>query len=159
VGVPGAHNILNALAAAALAQALGAGPEAIREGLAGFQGIAGRFVLHKRQGFSLVDDCYNANPKSMQAALDTFAKMSGGTGRVLVLGDMLELGGASREAHLELGRQAARLSPVLLCLTGEFSEWVARGAREEGLTAEQMVFFDDPSMLADRLLGQVQRGE
>jgi UDP-N-acetylmuramoyl-tripeptide--D-alanyl-D-alanine ligase len=159
VGVPGAHNMLNALAAAALARTLGAPAEAIREGLARFQGIAGRFVVHEREGFTLVDDSYNANPRSMKAALDTLAKVSGQAPRILVLGDMLELGEFSAEAHLELGRQAGRLVPALLCVAGEFGGWVERGARESGLEAEHIGIFDDPAALAARLLARARGGE
>jgi len=159
MAAPGRHNLLNALAAAALAAELGAGAEDIREGLRDFRGVSGRFLLQRREGFVLVDDSYNANPRSMQAALETFGRLSGGADRLLVLGDMLELGGFSVEAHLELGRQAGRLRPRLLCLTGEFSRWVRQGAVEAGLASERVVFFDHPQALAASLLPQVRTGE
>ena len=159
IGAPGRHSLYNALAAAALAHEMGARAEDIREGLLRFQGIAGRFLVQPRDAFTLVDDSYNANPLSMQAALETLAGMSGAAGRILVLGDMLELGDLSAEAHLELGRQAGGLEPMLLCLTGEFSKGVEQGALEQGLAPERVVRFDDPQDLAARLLGQVGSGE
>ena len=72
---------------------------------------------------------------------------------------MLELGGFSGEAHIELGRKAARVRPSLLCVTGEYAKWVVQGAREQGLPADRVVVFEDAKTVAQKILERMQRGE
>jgi UDP-N-acetylmuramoyl-tripeptide--D-alanyl-D-alanine ligase len=112
LGFVGEHNAMNAAAAAALARALSYSFEEISAGLA----VARPFTHRSRLvagagGITILDDCYNASPPSMEAALATLASLrtgaSGYTGRsVAVLGDMLELGEAEEGAHRDLGRRA-----------------------------------------------------
>ncbi|TWI58471.1 UDP-N-acetylmuramoyl-tripeptide--D-alanyl-D-alanine ligase [Pseudomonas duriflava] len=101
----GEHNVLNALAAAAAAHAVGISIESIVIGLEALQPVKGRTVVKRgAQGARVIDDSYNANPGSMKAAVDV---LSGFTGRtVLVAGDMGELGEWATEAHAELGSYA-----------------------------------------------------
>ena len=159
IQLPGRHNISNALAAAALSFSLGVSRDAIQEGLARFRPISGRFVLRRHKNFMLVDDCYNANPGSMESALETLQRISGTADRILVLGDMLELGAFSRAAHLELGRRAVQAQPSLLCVTGDFSRWVKQAAEEEGFPPEQIVLFTDADEVAGKILSRLQGGE
>ncbi|NBO75081.1 MAG: UDP-N-acetylmuramoyl-tripeptide--D-alanyl-D-alanine ligase, partial [Gammaproteobacteria bacterium] len=101
----GKHNVLNALGAAAAASAAGATLGEISSGLARMRPVAGRLQLRAaREGAWLIDDSYNANPSSLEAAIDVLESLGGR--RVLVLGEMAELGAFSREAHLEAGRYA-----------------------------------------------------
>jgi UDP-N-acetylmuramoyl-tripeptide--D-alanyl-D-alanine ligase len=103
--LPGRHNIMNALAATAVAQAAGAGLDDIRAGLESLQPVAGRFNIHRLAGgIVLIDDTYNANPESLQAALDVLAGAEGETW--LVLGDMGELGETAAELHAAAGDRA-----------------------------------------------------
>jgi len=159
IRIPGKHNLYNALAAIALAQALGATMEAIAAGPALFEGAPGRFVPHRRDRFTIVDDSYNANPQSMQAALETFSELSGEAVRMLVLGDMLELGRFSEDAHLELGERAARTDPALLCITGDFAEWVRKGALRGGCASERIFLFEEPEEATERILERIRGGE
>jgi len=102
--LPGRHAVANALAAAAMALAAGAGFEAIVAGLQGAEPVKGRQVAHAlANGNVLVDDSYNANPGSLAAAIATLA---GSGGAWLVLGDMRELGPEGPALHAEAGRQA-----------------------------------------------------
>jgi UDP-N-acetylmuramoyl-tripeptide--D-alanyl-D-alanine ligase len=109
----GAHNALNAAAAFALALALGIPVELCVEGLARARPFLRRLnVLEAPGGLTVLDDCYNANPASMEAALET-ARSLAGPGRVVaVLGDMLELGPGETEEHRRLGMLASRLAQV-----------------------------------------------
>ncbi len=159
IHLPGRHNLTNALAAVALSSALGAPLEAIEEGLARFQTMQGRFAVRMYEDFTIVDDSYNANPASMESALETLCAVSGDAARMLVLGDMLELGDFSEEAHSELGRKAARVEPSLLCITGDYADWVKQGAGEQGLPEERIVLFEDVQSVAQEILAKMKGGE
>ena len=106
--LPGAHNVRNALAAAACALAAGAGPEAIARGLASFAPVAGRSQARplrwRGAAVTLVDDSHNANPASVLAAIDVLAALPGP--RWLVLGDMAEVGAQGPAFHAEVGARA-----------------------------------------------------
>ncbi|MEO8992787.1 MAG: UDP-N-acetylmuramoyl-tripeptide--D-alanyl-D-alanine ligase [Nitrosospira sp.] len=118
--VPGAHNVRNALAAAAVAVAMGVGTEAIASGLSGFPGVKGRMQKkHGRHEATLIDDSYNANPESVRAALAVLAKAAGT--KILVLGDMGELGGSARDFHERIGTEARMAGIDKLWALGELS--------------------------------------
>lgn len=108
--LPGRHNVANALAAAALAMSVGASLEAVRQGLKQLQGVPGRlFPIALAEDKLLLDDSYNANVGSMTAAAQVLADMPGY--RVMVVGDMAELGVDAEECHRQVG-EAARLAGV-----------------------------------------------
>jgi len=108
--LPGRHNIANALAAAALASAVGAPLTAIQAGLAGLKPVPGRlFPVRLSEGKQLLDDTYNANVGSMTAAVQVLSEMPGY--RVLVAGDMGELGAEAEACHRQVG-EAAKLAAI-----------------------------------------------
>ena len=105
LALAGKHNVINALGAAAAAVTAGATLEQVAAGLAAMRSVAGRLQWRSATcGASLIDDSYNANPSSMQAAIDVLANQS--ARRWLVIGDMGELGDFATEAHREAGRYA-----------------------------------------------------
>ena len=105
LAIPGLHNVMNALAAAACAHAAGIAPQAIAAGLGNFRPYSGRLQIRKTpEGATLIDDSYNANPDSVRAAIDVLAAAPGRT--VLVLGDMGEVGDDGPDFHSEIGRYA-----------------------------------------------------
>jgi UDP-N-acetylmuramoyl-tripeptide--D-alanyl-D-alanine ligase len=134
----GPHNAANAAAAAAAAVVLGCNDREIVEGLAKVKTVGRRLRVEKLTwGLSLIDDCYNANPASMAAALQTLAELAAGTPGarpVAVLGDMLELGPIETEAHRELGERAALAGVRLLAGFGPRSRATVAAARAAGLT-------------------------
>lgn len=129
----GLHNVYNALAAAAVAHVLGMAPLVIRDGLESFTPFEKRFSLEEIGSITLIDDSYNANPGSMQAALVTLRDIKEQCRGIAVLGDMLELGENSDTAHAEVGRLAASCVDRLYIM-GEMAEAVALGAISEGLS-------------------------
>jgi len=117
----GAHNVPNALAAAALARELGLDLDGIADGLrAATARSRWRMEVHQRgDGVTVINDAYNANPESVRAALDALAHLTQGGGRgFAVLGPMAELGGTSRASHEDIGEYAARLDSSGLAGSG-----------------------------------------
>jgi len=144
LAMPGRHNVLNALAAASLALGCGASLDAIAEGLAAAQPVAGRLVTHRlASGAIVIDDSYNANPGSLHAAIDTLAAQPGQNW--LVLGDMRELGADEVMLHAEAGRRAQAAGIARLYTLGPLS---AHAAQAFGTNARS---FEDHAALAAAL--------
>lgn len=123
---------INAAAAAAMALAAGVTEDAVREGLQGFRGIKGRYLVHRLPRLVVVDDTYNANPDSMAAGLTTLGRAFPADKKVLVLGDMLELGPESPAEHRKVGQVASSLAPELLIAVGKEAHEIAAGAAALG---------------------------
>jgi UDP-N-acetylmuramoyl-tripeptide--D-alanyl-D-alanine ligase len=119
--LPGKHNVMNALAATAAALAAGASLDDVRDGLESMTAVAGRFTVHQLPGnVTLIDDTYNANPESLQVALDVLAQAQGETW--LVLGDMGELGDDAAALHYKAGSQAQAAGISRLYSLGELAQ-------------------------------------
>ena len=137
LAIPGAHNVRNALAAAACAYAAGISPQVIGEGLAAFRPYAGR--LQARQtagGATVIDDTYNANPDSVRAAIDVLAACPAPT--VLVLGDMGEVGEQGPGFHREVGAYARSCNISRLLATGEATRHAVAAFGEAGAHADSI---------------------
>lgn len=158
LAVAGRHNVHNALAAAAGAVALGVAVPAIVAGLEAFRPRAGRMdrVLLADE-VVLFDDSYNANPLSVQAALQTLAE-SGGRQKFAVLGDMLELGADAATLHRETGRAAARCVQGVIAL-GPLAPEVVAGARAGGLPADRVAVAADHAAALALLQRWLQPGD
>lgn len=123
------HNLMNATIAVAIGVALGIAPRELREGAreVSLSGMRGQ-EIDLAAGGVLIDDCYNANPVAMRAALDHLALAAGGARRrVAVLGDMLELGPRAAEFHRSVGREAAERRVDLLIGVGDLAAGYAEG--------------------------------
>ncbi|MBY4676602.1 UDP-N-acetylmuramoyl-tripeptide--D-alanyl-D-alanine ligase [Marinobacterium sp. CAU 1594] len=147
--VMGRHNVANAAAAAAACRAQDLSLELIASGLAGFQAVPGRMCpKQSAQGALLIDDSYNANPASVKAAVDVLAGLPGEQ-RVLVLGDMAELGDTAAEQHAEVGRYAAEQGIDRLLAVGALSCHTVAGFN--GINEGRAALFEDRPALVSAL--------
>ncbi len=163
LGVSGRHQVANAVAAAALARALGVAREIVVRGLTAARPRSRwRMELGRRaDGALVVNDAYNANPESMRAALDTVAGMLGdrpGAVGWAVLGDMLELGATAEAEHRSLGAYAAGQGLSRVIALGEFADAVVAGAEEAG-TGVRAEVADDRDDAVRRVLAAVAPGD
>ena len=146
--VPGAHNVRNALAAIAAAVALNIANADIAAGLKNFLGVAGRMQRHvTAHGAQLIDDSYNANPASLRAALRVLTQATGK--KILVLGDMGELGAEAAELHGQLGAEARELGIDELLALGELTRHTVR---EFGAGAQHFTSMEDLLAALDKKL-------
>jgi UDP-N-acetylmuramoyl-tripeptide--D-alanyl-D-alanine ligase len=129
----GAHNVVNALAAAALAVELGLGAAAVADGLSAATARSKwrMEVTERPDGVTVINDAYNANPEAMAAALDTLAAVARGRRSFAVLGPMNELGDESERLHSETGGRAARAGVAGLIVVGEAAAPILSGAKAE----------------------------
>src|SRR5690606_37912599 len=134
LSVAGRHNVRNALAASACALAAGCPLPTIKQGLEQFKAVAGRMQWHRLPGGTVViDDTYNANPDSVRAAIDVLASLPGP--RVLVLGDMGEVGSDGPVVHAEVGRYAAERGIDVLMTFGQATQQTFAAFAGNGLHA------------------------
>ncbi|SFW42811.1 UDP-N-acetylmuramoyl-tripeptide--D-alanyl-D-alanine ligase [Selenomonas ruminantium] len=134
VNMVGRHNVYNTLAAIAAGFAMGLTPVEVREGLSHLEATKMRFELQQVKEWNVVNDAYNASPMSMTAAINTLSELTKGR-KIAVLGDMLELGSVSEEAHLHVGEEVAEHGFTALVTRGEMGEFIAKGAENKGMTA------------------------
>ncbi len=156
----GKHNVVNSLAAAAMAYACGSSMDQITAGLEIFRPYDKRTRIEELpSGIKVLNDCYNANPASMLAALETLADLKKDHRAVAVLGDMLELGAESDAAHTTLGNTVTKLGIDFLAVFGSQSDTVITGARNGGMAASAAHSFNSKKKLALWLLKLVQDGK
>jgi UDP-N-acetylmuramoyl-tripeptide--D-alanyl-D-alanine ligase len=153
----GEHNALNATGAFALALALGYRPEECVRGLEAAQGHARRLQIHDApNGVTVVDDCYNANPASMLAALDALSTLSAEGRAVAVLGDMLELGAGEGQEHLALGSKASDAAALVAFFGPRSKAGFEVAAKKLG---DQTAHFEDVAALVAWLSPQLRAGD
>ncbi|MDP3938331.1 MAG: UDP-N-acetylmuramoyl-tripeptide--D-alanyl-D-alanine ligase [Deltaproteobacteria bacterium] len=153
---PGRYNVSNALAAAGAAHAIGLGAPDVARGLAGFENSKWRMEIVKvGRNVILINDCYNANPASMEAALRSFVEMKGDARGIAVLGDMLELGKKSEAAHRGVGKLVRDLGLEVLMTYGRQARAIAEEASGRGSPTEVHIGRSHGE-IASKLRGMVQ---
>lgn len=142
INIPGSHMVHNALAGIAVGYALGMTDEEIARGIEANVTIAGRNNLIETDRYTIIDDCYNANPASMKASLDVLSFAD--TRTVAILGSMFELGETSEKMHYDVGVHAAEAGINVLICIGDLTCSTARGAEEttekKGLSTKVFYF-------------------
>ena len=164
----GRHHVVNAVAAAAAATALGVELRAVAAALSSAElRSSSRMEIHERtDDVVVINDAYNANPDSARAAVETLAEL----GRIrrgrqpaaltwAVLGDMLELGDVADHEHAALGRHVAQQGIDRLVVVGDFAPAMAAAATAAGLAPEHVLVVDDKSAIAQALLADLRPGD
>jgi UDP-N-acetylmuramoyl-tripeptide--D-alanyl-D-alanine ligase len=131
----GTHNVQNLLAALGIVRALGYEFDAVLPAVERLQGSKRRMERHELGDLTVFDDTYNSNPSSVAAAVRVLEGLHGYRRRVLVLGDMLELGELAAELHHQVGMEAARAGLEVVVAVGELAKAAAAGALEGGMPA------------------------
>jgi UDP-N-acetylmuramoyl-tripeptide--D-alanyl-D-alanine ligase len=135
----GLHNVQNLLAALAACRGLGVRLEDVLPAVSRLRTCRRRLERIQAGRLTIIDDSYNANPESARASVRVLAGLHGHTRRILVLGDMLELGEGAPEQHYRIGCEAAQAGIDLLVAVGELSRAAAAGAIEGGLDESRVV--------------------
>ena len=131
--------VLNAAAAACVGRILGLTPEQIARGIETVKAVTGRNHLIRLSHYTLIDDCYNANPVSMKAAIDLLAMAD--TEKTAILGDMFELGEDSDALHRQVGSQAARAGIHRIFCVGENARHMYEGALGAADEKQTVLYF------------------
>ena len=160
--IPGRHNVYNALASAAVGDQCGLPMADISAALATFEAPAMRSQLLRKKGIVIINDCYNANPDSVEASLQLLADIDPGSTRrrIAVLGDMLELGSGGDELHASIGRFAATEAKVdVLLATGSLSQHTIGAARIAGIADDAALHFAEADEMTRHLRGLLAPGD
>lgn len=152
----GKHYVTDALATIAVAQAMGVPPAKIQENLSCFHNISGRQENLEAKGCTIINDCYNAGPESMAAALEVLGSRPGR--HIAVLGDMLELGVCTQAEHYRIGRIAAGKADVILTY-GPSGERVVTGAITGGMSPGSVHAYSDRDELVKNLKRVAKPGD
>ena len=147
----GRHNVLNALCAMAVGKELGLSDEQIKRGIESFKNVGSRNNIIHTRGMTIIDDCYNANPTSTKAGLNTLSNFTGRT--VAILGDMKELGTDELALHKEVGAYAKEKGIDLLIAVGELSKATAEGF------GKGAVHFDTVDGCIEKVKGLLKEGD
>jgi UDP-N-acetylmuramoyl-tripeptide--D-alanyl-D-alanine ligase len=156
----GRHFIPNALSAIAVACLFGVEVNQAKEALENFQPFPMRMeVVPLKGGKTLINDAYNANPNSMELALGTLAEVKGKGRAIAVLGDMLELGSFTKEAHEQIGKKVSELSIDFLLALGEEAPIVVESAIRHGFPMERARIGESHSEAISILRQMIQNGD
>jgi len=160
IPLPGAHFVMNALPAVALGLLHGLTVEQITESLRHMRpsSMRGR-IFHFKEGFSILDDSYNSNPEALKNMIEVLSKLPAYERRILVAGEMLELGSDSDSYHRECGRFAVKTGvDSIVGLQGAAQE-IVRAAQNEGMTEKQACFFKDADEASAFLRKEIRKGD
>lgn len=164
IPVIGKHNVDNALVGYAVGVLLGMTDEAIGRGLRSFVGVDRRQKIYDVGGITVIDDCYNASPESMRAAIDVLTSLAAkkNARAAALLGDMLELGKDSRMMHDQIGHYAAQMQVQKLFCFGKNADVIAEAAIKNGIRAENVFVcldINEADIMAEMITGALAEGD
>ncbi len=158
LAVPGRHNVYNALCAFAIAKSFDIEDEKITKGLAGFCPSGMRMNIESAGEITLINDCYNASPSSVEAALDVLCALKSKR-HIAILGDMLEMGDYAQKAHTQLGEKIAGMNVDMLLCVGNEAKNMCIGAKSMGMDAKKVYHFKDNKELTLCLKKLIEKGD
>lgn len=158
LGVVGKHFLYDTAAAVSVAALFELRPEEIHQGLSRLLPLQGRGTLLRLDSIRLWDDSYNSNPRAVESVLETLSRLETSSRKVLVLGDMLELGPTAPELHRQIGLRAAAVAGLLVTV-GSLSEHLRSGAIEAGLPAASARHFSSAEEAVEGLPGLLREGD
>ncbi len=156
ISLMGEHQVMNAAAAVAVGRLSGIDDQGIARALRSVEPTPMRMEYRKAGAVHLINDAYNANPSSMKAALDALATAGGR--KLVVLGDMLELGDLGQAAHREIGRRAAEVAERIITV-GELAREIAAAAVDSGIPASRVMSCNCNDEAAAAVLSEVEDGD
>ena len=152
IPLPGVHMVNNSLAATAVGLTYGMTLDEIKEGIESAKGVSGRCNLIKTDKYLVVDDCYNANPNSMKAAIDLLTNAN--SRKVAILGDMFEMGDKSKELHESVGEYVAKNKIDLIITAGEDSKYMYDAAVSNNINSDIRYYKN-----TEELIKELSKGE
>ena len=155
----GRHNIYNAIAAVAAGSLYGVSAEEAAAVLKDFKLPKLRMEFIEEDGIKFIFDCYNSNPSSMAGAIETIKEMNPSGRKILVAGDMLEMGKAGPDLHKNIGRLAAAAGVDILMGVGPLSGFILEGAQEEGIGEKSLLRFENSAAAAKALKDILKEGD
>jgi len=155
----GRHHLGSALAAIAVGTAFGITAPELAAALAKFRPVRGRCSVTRAGGVTIIDDSYNASPTGMRAALELLQESACDGRKIVVCGDMGELGEKSESMHYRLGEWIAEDSPKLLFACGEFAANVSAGSIAAGMNPDRVVAANEPQQLLEALHDAIRPGD
>ena len=162
VAALGEHNVYNAMAAYSVGILAGLSECEIRNGLKNYKPSGMRQRIYEKNGYTVIEDCYNASPESMKASLSVLANLGKNRRTVAVLGEMRELGETSDSLHKSVGKYAAELGIDRIYTYGESALEIAVGAFENGMADDAFVGYnktDEPEGLAEILKKELKKND
>lgn len=157
VPVSGMHFVYNALCAISVGKKLGISMDNIKKGIESFELSKNRMEILKKDGITIINDCYNANYDSMKAAIETIARIEGKR-KIAILGDMLELGEYSEKLHSKVGEEVAKNNIDILITVGEEAKNIAKSAGNHSMEASN-IHICDKNEEAITLINQIKQSE
>ncbi|MDR1003270.1 MAG: UDP-N-acetylmuramoyl-tripeptide--D-alanyl-D-alanine ligase [Oscillospiraceae bacterium] len=158
VPAAGLHNVYNALAAFLCGKLLSVEPSSAAAGLAGYIPAGMRQKVVRKSGITFIEDCYNASPDSIQAALSVLSSMKGEGRRIAVLGDMMELGDYAKKAHRQCGEMVAAANADLLYALGSNAMYYIDGAGQMANEGRARLYDSKENLVAD-LISEIKEGD
>ncbi len=156
----GEHQVSNALAAAAAAWQVVPDLNIIKRGLESFKPAKMRMQLIPIKGFTLINDAYNANPRSMASALDTLNQLIPKGRKMVVLGDMRELGSQGEQAHRDIGERIAQTGDIACLITvGDAAQRIAQGAKDSSMDPSRIFTCANNQEAIDILKNDIKPGD
>lgn len=159
IAAPGIHNVHNALAGIAVAQVLNMNKSEIIKGIEGVSGSQMRLSIKEKNGIKYINDSYNAAPDSVRAAIEVLCEVGEKKRKWAILGDMLELGDWSQEAHKNIGKLVSQYSIEYLVGIGSFAEYYIEGVKDDPYSQTVAKLFNTVSEAKPYIQALMQEGD